>query len=180
MDNDAKQEYLQTSTPPHPVEETVTLIDLCSGGDDSGLVEQDVQRRYNSGGAKRPRGSSALDMNNAKKKPTADELKFVLPEGFGPSITTEAPSGRVGSCKQFWKAGDYEGAPGGNWDLSSGKTKFSYSNSTVFDNGSIDTSVCTVCLLSQGGFDHVRVHPKFLHSNATSHKWALGGTLSFF
>lgn len=26
-----------------------------------------------------------------------------------------------------------------------------------------------------GGFDHVRVHPKFLHSNATSHKWALGG-----
>jgi hypothetical protein len=23
--------------------------------------------------------------------------------------------------------------------------------------------------------DHLRVHPKFLHSNATSHKWALGG-----
>ncbi|KAF9668063.1 hypothetical protein SADUNF_Sadunf15G0088300 [Salix dunnii] len=46
--------------------------------------------------------------------------------------------------KQFWKAGDYEGAPHANWDLSS------------------------------GGMDHVRVHPKFLHSNATSHKWALG------
>lgn len=28
------------------------------------------------------------------------------------------------------------------------------------------------------GMDHVRVHPKFLHSNATSHKWALGGILS--
>jgi len=26
-----------------------------------------------------------------------------------------------------------------------------------------------------GSMDHVRVHPKFLHSNATSHKWALGG-----
>lgn len=26
-----------------------------------------------------------------------------------------------------------------------------------------------------GAMDHVRVHPKFLHSNATSHKWALGG-----
>ncbi|KAF5932686.1 hypothetical protein HYC85_028857 [Camellia sinensis] len=25
-----------------------------------------------------------------------------------------------------------------------------------------------------GGMDHVRVHPKFLHSNATSHKWVLG------
>ena len=26
----------------------------------------------------------------------------------------------------------------------------------------------------ENGMDHVRVHPKFLHSNATSHKWALG------
>lgn len=30
---------------------------------------------------------------------------------------------------------------------------------------------------SAGGIDHVRVHPKFLHSNATSHKWALGGKI---
>ncbi|KAG2244403.1 hypothetical protein Bca52824_093733 [Brassica carinata] len=183
MDNDVKQENLQSSTPPpagFPGEETVTLVDLCSS-DDSDL-EQDVERRYNSGnpvGAKRPRdtsggSSSALDMNNVKKQ-TVDELKVVLPEGLGQSIppphdvthtfpadpcnvftSMQPPSppppqpqpssgGRVGSCKQFWKAGDYEGAPGGgNWDLSS------------------------------GGFDHVRVHPKFLHSNATSHKWALG------
>ncbi|KAH9307980.1 hypothetical protein KI387_035891, partial [Taxus chinensis] len=28
--------------------------------------------------------------------------------------------------------------------------------------------------LTTGGMDHVRVHPKFLHSNATSHKWAFG------
>ncbi|KAK1425929.1 hypothetical protein QVD17_21294 [Tagetes erecta] len=27
---------------------------------------------------------------------------------------------------------------------------------------------------SLGGMDHLRVHPRFLHSNATSHKWALG------
>ncbi|KAK7318303.1 hypothetical protein RJT34_03002 [Clitoria ternatea] len=47
-------------------------------------------------------------------------------------------------CKQFWKAGDYDG----------GSSGFE-SSSTV-------------------GMDHVRVHPKFLHSNATSHKWALG------
>ncbi|GJZ44711.1 microrchidia 7-like protein [Tanacetum coccineum] len=26
----------------------------------------------------------------------------------------------------------------------------------------------------KGGMDHLRVHPRFLHSNATSHKWALG------
>lgn len=28
------------------------------------------------------------------------------------------------------------------------------------------------------GMDHVRVHPRFLHSNATSHKWVLGGNLT--
>ncbi|RZC55735.1 hypothetical protein C5167_014596 [Papaver somniferum] len=26
----------------------------------------------------------------------------------------------------------------------------------------------------QGQLEHARVHPKFLHSNATSHKWAFG------
>lgn len=46
--------------------------------------------------------------------------------------------------KQFWKAGDYD------------------SLQSVHD---YDFS---------GGMEHVRVHPKFLHSNATSHKWALG------
>ena len=30
-------------------------------------------------------------------------------------------------------------------------------------------------LLTESGMEHVRVHPRFLHSNATSHKWALGG-----
>ncbi|KAH0462567.1 hypothetical protein IEQ34_010142 [Dendrobium chrysotoxum] len=46
-------------------------------------------------------------------------------------------------CRQFWKAGDYEGP--------------------------------TECSSSfSADIDHVRVHPKFLHSNATSHKWALG------
>lgn len=27
---------------------------------------------------------------------------------------------------------------------------------------------------NQIGLDHARLHPRFLHSNATSHKWALG------
>ncbi|XP_009606486.2 protein MICRORCHIDIA 7-like [Nicotiana tomentosiformis] len=53
----------------------------------------------------------------------------------------------IPSCKQFWKAGDYDGTNGG-----------------VFAAGHDHTV----------GMDHVRVHPKFLHSNATSHKWALG------
>lgn len=40
-----------------------------------------------------------------------------------------------------------------------------------------DMDFILLCVCVSGGFDHVRVHPKFLHSNATSHKWALGGIL---
>ncbi|KAF2318293.1 hypothetical protein GH714_004625 [Hevea brasiliensis] len=32
----------------------------------------------------------------------------------------------------------------------------------------------SVMLLVEVGMDHVRVHPKFLHLNATSHMWAFG------
>lgn len=28
--------------------------------------------------------------------------------------------------------------------------------------------------------EHARVHPKFLHSNATSHKWAFGGNNNIY
>ncbi|MCD7455224.1 Protein MICRORCHIDIA 7 [Datura stramonium] len=55
----------------------------------------------------------------------------------------------ITSCRQFWKAGDYDGNKEG----------------AGFFSGAHDQTV---------GMDHVRVHPKFLHSNATSHKWALG------
>ncbi|KAJ3675812.1 hypothetical protein LUZ60_004854 [Juncus effusus] len=51
----------------------------------------------------------------------------------------------VQGSKQFWKAGDFDES-----------ADTSFTQSTV------------------AGLDHVRVHPKFLHSNATSHKWALG------
>lgn len=30
-----------------------------------------------------------------------------------------------------------------------------------------------------GSLEHARVHPKFLHSNATSHKWAFGGKVLY-
>nr|GMD97989.1 protein MICRORCHIDIA 7-like [Ipomoea batatas] len=58
--------------------------------------------------------------------------------------TAEAASPLFQSCKQFWKAGDYEG------------------------------TICAAAPSYSVAMDHVRVHPKFLHSNATSHKWALG------
>ncbi|GMH31500.1 hypothetical protein Nepgr_033343 [Nepenthes gracilis] len=97
--------------------------------------------------------------SSSSKKQSLDRSGVVLPAGFLDPILPESPSpsspavnvakkpqsaARVQTCKQFWKAGDYEGGPCSEWES---KTD---------------------------GMDHVRVHPKFLHSNATSHKWALG------
>ncbi|WCJ38817.1 Histidine kinase- DNA gyrase B- and HSP90-like ATPase family protein [Euphorbia peplus] len=60
-------------------------------------------------------------------------------------VVVAAPPVVARGCKQFWRAGDYEEVTG--------------------TDHSARSSV---------GMDHVRVHPRFLHSNATSHKWALG------
>ncbi|KAG9445827.1 hypothetical protein H6P81_011955 [Aristolochia fimbriata] len=85
-------------------------------------------------------------------KPIAEAPPLEASESLEALAALEAPPGleapasvSVSKCKQFWKAGDYDG------------------DSANSDPGSITA-----------GMDHVRVHPKFLHSNATSHKWALG------
>ncbi|KAG2675408.1 hypothetical protein I3760_12G003200 [Carya illinoinensis] len=75
--------------------------------------------------------------------PPSEEASALASPTLDVCFGVRAASGQS-SCNQFWKAGDYEGAPSSDWG-----------SSTV-------------------GMDHVRVHPKFLHSNATSHKWALG------
>ncbi|CAI9773833.1 unnamed protein product [Fraxinus pennsylvanica] len=131
-----------------------------SDSDSDALSDNDIDGIFN----KRPRESSGEICGNKKKKKKkgAEDLSFVLPVGFldplpgkepvsrdsEPVLTLPAPPQRnaviVSGCKQFWKAGNYDGAPSGDWESAT------------------------------GGMDHVRVHPKFLHSNATSHKWVLG------
>ncbi|KAB1217500.1 MORC family CW-type zinc finger protein 3 [Morella rubra] len=123
----------------------VSYIELSSSSD-SGEDNDAVSR-------KRPRV--------LKQEREPNSLGLVVPPGFhqalspaGGQVALALPQPNAGgggsivsgqnSCKQFWKAGDYEGSPCGEW-----------SSSSV-------------------GLDHVRVHPRFLHSNATSHKWALG------
>ncbi|XP_021999292.1 protein MICRORCHIDIA 7 isoform X1 [Helianthus annuus] len=84
------------------------------------------------------------------KKP---KLEYALPEGFldpiiRPStlVLDNTSSSSPSMSKQFWKAGDYEPPLNNNQSISH----------------------------LAAGMDHLRVHPRFLHSNATSHKWALG------
>ncbi|KAK1389655.1 Protein MICRORCHIDIA 4 [Heracleum sosnowskyi] len=135
------------------------LIDLGSSDSDSDSSSSSLS------GEKRPRspdGDGFVLKRRRKGKSSGVELpvgfldplppKEVVPlaveetEAIVP--VTNASNGVVSaipSCnKQFWKAGDYEGAASSNWETST------------------------------GGMDHVRVHPRFLHSNATSHKWVLG------
>ncbi|XP_066327358.1 protein MICRORCHIDIA 4-like isoform X4 [Miscanthus floridulus] len=70
-----------------------------------------------------------------------------LPPPLVKLLPPPAPGRSV--TKQFWKAGDYVGK-------------------------SDHLLAVEAAQHSDSGMDHVRVHPKFLHSNATSHKWALG------
>ncbi|KAI3673623.1 hypothetical protein L6452_39747 [Arctium lappa] len=123
----------------------VPVIDLDSSDDDSSTSGNGV-----SNGKRFRVCSGAAEGHGEKRKKSSDGV--VLPAGFLDPLPPKNVASRVAngtgvaaqSCKQFWKAGDFDQGAGGNWETST------------------------------GGMDHVRVHPRFLHSNATSHKWVLG------
>ncbi|XP_076883457.1 protein MICRORCHIDIA 7-like [Bidens hawaiensis] len=136
---EVKQEYTELPNANRKDDSEIPVIDLDSSDDDSPSF---------SGNAKRSRVLSG-DVNNNKRKKSGDPV--VLPVGFLDPLPQTVPrvnGNRVvpeQSCKQFWKAGDFDGrSAAADWTASS------------------------------GGMDHLRVHPRFLHSNATSHKWVLG------
>nr|CAB3449758.1 unnamed protein product [Digitaria exilis] len=106
------------------------------------------------GGRKRPRLAagrcSAEDREEKKARILA--AGSAVPAGFleplPPVRLLPPPAPERTVTKQFWKAGDYDGNP--------------------------HLLAVEAAQHSDSGMEHVRVHPKFLHSNATSHKWALG------
>ncbi|XP_057508601.1 protein MICRORCHIDIA 7-like isoform X1 [Actinidia eriantha] len=144
-----RTDYPEASTPS-------SVIDISSADSDSDF---DSDSDSDSGGSE---DSDIIEGILRKKR----KLGCLLPAGFLDPIRPEQgmiirskssalpsqdeaasfPKAGVQTCKQFWKAGDYDGDNNSAGDL-------------------VSHSV---------GMDHVRVHPKFLHSNATSHKWALG------
>ncbi|CAK9330319.1 unnamed protein product [Citrullus colocynthis] len=172
METSVKQELIEplraqgTSNNPKASNVSLSFIELSSDSEsDSEDSEQEVVDGILGEGTRSIGLPNGVDGGFSKKR-RLNELEVVKPLGFLPPAaldqknsmavilpsSAEACTGQEmrtsnangSACKQFWKAGDYEGAPCSNWDSSS------------------------------GGMDHVRVHPKFLHSNATSHKWALG------
>ncbi|VAH46939.1 unnamed protein product [Triticum turgidum subsp. durum] len=98
------------------------------------------------GSAKRSRSAAGDSAAGKRARVSAGPVVGVdVPPGFLDPLPAPPQPSR-GATKQFWKAGDYDGNPAGGAEPPP----------------------------SASGLEHVRVHPKFLHSNATSHKWALG------
>jgi hypothetical protein len=125
---------------PDAVIELSSSSESSSGSDSESETELDgnsvvSKRQWDSNG-----GDGGSEMKKKKRRRNLDDLGVVLPLGFlaplpqPPSSEppTEAEMAVVESTestvvnligqssKQFWKAGDYEGAPHANWDLSSG------------------------------------------------------------
>ncbi|CAL5022093.1 unnamed protein product [Urochloa decumbens] len=109
------------------------------------------------GGGKRPRivagrgGGGDREEKKARVLAAASAVPAGFLEPLPPARLLPAPAPperTVTVTRQFWKAGDYDGNP--------------------------HLLAVEAAQHSDSGMEHVRVHPKFLHSNATSHKWALG------
>nr|CAB3446571.1 unnamed protein product [Digitaria exilis] len=104
------------------------------------------------GGRKRPRSGRCSADDREEKKARILAAGSAVPAGFleplPPVRLLPPPAPERTVTKQFWKAGDYDGNP--------------------------QLLAVEAAQHSDSGMEHVRVHPKFLHSNATSHKWALG------
>lgn len=125
------------------------LIELDSSSSSSSSSDSDSDSESDNGNNPNAAVSTGPRVSStghgvSRKKRKLDELGVVLPVGFlaplspAPlalpqsavdvhlSSTPTAPSGNGNvsstgqSSKQFWKAGDYEGAPCGDWDSSSG------------------------------------------------------------
>lgn len=72
-------------------------------------------------------GGVGIENGRDPKKRKLNGLDVVLPPGFlaplppkNPVPVAEVPLSVRGPTRQFWKAGDFDGAPGGDWDLSAG------------------------------------------------------------
>ncbi|KAL3655953.1 hypothetical protein CASFOL_000349 [Castilleja foliolosa] len=119
-----------------------------SSDDNTSDVELDPERKR-----QRPESVLPVGFLDPIQKPLAVEpISVITPAAVKQENDVEKGKEKVVTtvallrgCKQFWKAGDYEGSC----------------------NAAADH-------LSLADMDRVRVHPRFLHSNATSHKWSLG------
>ncbi|TVU13505.1 hypothetical protein EJB05_40564 [Eragrostis curvula] len=150
-----KTEAAEERTPPRPLPAAGRRGAGSSAGAaaaaaviDLSSSDSDSDGEAGAGGSGKRQLASGGGGGSAGKRARVSAAVDAVPEDVPPGFLEPIPPRPPAKCatKQFWKAGDYDGKPLGD--------------------GVPQPSV--------SGMDHVRVHPKFLHSNATSHKWALG------
>ncbi|KAK3043219.1 hypothetical protein RJ639_002462, partial [Escallonia herrerae] len=132
------------------------VIDLDSTDSDSDISSSSDDDDATGGAGKRSRASNGGGEGGAKKRKRLDELGVILPVGFLDPLPPKLPLPEGKSAEN-----------GDGKDVAVQRCK-QFWKAGDFDakSGNWDASL--------GGMDHVRVHPRFLHSNATSHKWVLG------
>ncbi|GMI76939.1 microrchidia 2, CRT1 Homologue 1 [Hibiscus trionum] len=90
-------------------------------------------------------GQTIKKASSIRDQPPQPEIsRPEVPRSSGAITPPILPSSETLDSRSFWKAGNYVAGPSSKHAL------------------------------LQGTLEHARVHPKFLHSNATSHKWAFG------
>ena len=113
---EATRHRIRRSEPPPAPEYVIELSD--SDDDDHAGVQNRVRDSDDTGTpAKKQKLNGApvsIPPGFLDPLPPLPESSFLLP----PSKSAPAASGQT--CKQFWKAGDYEGAPCANWDSHTG------------------------------------------------------------
>ncbi|GLT83802.1 hypothetical protein SLE2022_020730 [Rubroshorea leprosula] len=112
-----------------------------------GIVRQKHHQKAQAPKLDRPRAQESEENRSPIAFSAGNSSNSVLEQGHSPvddtvvsSVATLSPAT---VCRQFWKAGKYDGVLGSKVTLQNSK-------------------------------NHLQVHPMFLHSNATSHKWAFG------
>lgn len=141
-------------------------------------------------------GPSAND-GSSEKTPSVAATPQVQPQQQKTAAPDSAPSDsdrETIGFRSFWKAGDYVVGPSSkpapfeghahlalwrfNFPFSFFFLNFFFILLVIFVFYNPHRSLTDFALIA-GHLEHARVHPKFLHSNATSHKWAFGGVLYF-
>ncbi|GJN20372.1 hypothetical protein PR202_gb07742 [Eleusine coracana subsp. coracana] len=94
----------------------------------------------------------------------------------GASSGSGGGGGRALDCRSFWKAGAYEApaAPTREYHGSIRLLELCSWPGIPRPAPLLMVLFLVADALETGDFDRARVHPKFLHTNATSHKWAFG------
>jgi len=99
------------------------------------------------------------------------------------AIAAPVPAYQSLDCRSFWKAGAYDVGPIASKAPAQGlqfRMCLLFIFLFFFCYGKCDFDFPIFGLVwFVGQLEHARVHPKFLHSNATSHKWAFGGNFLF-